>query len=77
MYKICLKLLIETPKRLSWGRAGDFIGNFEQNFYKLSSVSIVDFEQVYSGWVVLHQEESLSTKNYRHISVAAKRGITL
>ena len=44
------KLIIKTPK-CHWHRFGVFIVNFEHISHLYSSVSIVNFEQVNTGWV--------------------------
>ena len=49
---ICSKLTIKTPERRNWRRSGVFIINFGTYFTPCSSVSIVNFEQVNTGWVV-------------------------
>ena len=51
--EICSKLTIKTPKRHHWRRFGVFIVNFEHISHLCSSVSIVNFEQVNDGWVLI------------------------
>ena len=50
-YEICSKLKIKTPKRHHWRCFGVFTVNFEHISHLCSSFSIVNFEQVNSGWV--------------------------
>ena len=48
---VCLKLTIKTPKQRQWCRSGVFIDKFEDiSHLFVSSVSIVDFEQVNVCW---------------------------
>ena len=49
MREIGSKLTIKTTERCHWRRSVVFIANFEQVSH-CSSVSIVDFEQVNTGW---------------------------
>ena len=49
---ICSKLTIKTRERRNWRRSGVFIINFGTYFTPCSSVFIVNFEQVNTGWVV-------------------------
>ena len=52
MCEICSNLRIKTPERRQWRRSGVFIVNFEHiTFLPCSSVSIINFEQVNTGWV--------------------------
>ena len=52
MCEICSNLRIKTPERRQWRRYGVFIVNFEHiTFLPCSSVSIINFEQVNTGWV--------------------------
>ena len=51
--EICSKLTIKTPERSQCRRSVVFIVNFE-HFTTCSSVSIVNFEQVFAGWVCLN-----------------------
>ena len=50
--EICSKLTIKIPERRQGRRSGIFIVNFEHNFTPCSSVSIVHFEQVNTGWEI-------------------------
>ena len=50
--EICLKLTMKTPKRRCWRRFGVFNVNYEDISHLCSSVSIANFEQVNTGWVV-------------------------
>ena len=52
MCEICSKLTIKILERRHWRRSGIFICNFEHFFTPCSSVSIVNFEQVNTGWEV-------------------------
>ena len=47
--KICSKLIIKTPERCHWHRSGVVIVIFEP-ISPCSNVSIVNFEQVNTGW---------------------------
>ena len=49
--EICSKLTIKTPTRRHWRRSG-FFGGFWTYFTPISSVYIVDFEQIDVRWVV-------------------------
>ena len=49
--EICSKLTIMPPKRRQWHCFGGFILNFEHISHLFSSVSIVNFEHVITGWV--------------------------
>ena len=51
--EICSKLTVKTPKQRQWCRFGVFIVNFEHILHLSSSVSIVNFEYVIAGWVVM------------------------
>ena len=52
--EICSKLTIKTPGRVHWRRSGVFIVNFENIWHMktFQNVSIVNFEQVNTGWVI-------------------------
>ena len=50
MSEIHLKLAINTPERRQQRRSGVFIIKFEQISRIIFAVSIVDFEQVKTGW---------------------------
>ena len=49
--EICSKLTIKPPKRHHWRRFGSFIVNFEHISHLCPSFSVVNFEQVNTGWV--------------------------
>ena len=48
--ELCSKLTVKTPERRHWRHSGVFIVNLE-HFRPCSSVSIVNIEQVNTGWV--------------------------
>ena len=48
--EICSKLTIKPPKRHHWRRFGSFIVNFEHISHLCPSFSVVNFEQVITGW---------------------------
>ena len=48
--EICSKLTIKLLKRRQWHCFGGFIVNFEHISHRCSSVSVVDFELVITGW---------------------------
>ena len=50
-YEMCSKLTIKTYKRRQWCRCGVFTVNFKHISHILSSVSMVNFEQVNICWV--------------------------
>ena len=50
-YEMCSKLTIKTPARRQSRRSGVFIVNLEHNSH-LSSVSIVEFEQINISWEI-------------------------
>ena len=50
--EICSELTIKTSERRHWHRSGVFIVNFEYiSHLVLSSVSVVNFEQVIANWI--------------------------
>ena len=58
MCEIYSKLTITIPKRRHWRRSGAFIVHFEHIFTPCSSVSILNFEHVISGWYMFRQLSS-------------------
>ena len=62
MSEICSKLTIKIPDQHRWYRSGIFIVNFKCILHICSGVSIVDFEQVNSGWDVFYLSRPYGTE---------------
>ena len=70
--EICSKLPIKASERRQWRRSGVFIVNFKLISHLFSSVSIVNLEQVYTGWNPIvncqWRHSGVFIVNFEHIS---------
>ena len=67
--EICSKLTIETPKLRQWRPFGVFSLNFEHISHFCSSASIVNFEHVIAGWVIIKLDKENSQSKYAQLKV--------
>ena len=52
-FEIYSKLTIKTPERREWRHSGVFIVNFEYIFTSCSSVSIIKFDHIIAGSILI------------------------